>query len=268
MKWIVAVFQTEIRRIFAYRFDFWAHFIFALLANIGVAYFLWDAIFTARNVEQMQGYTFSGLMFYYLMVPLIQRTINGQSFSGGISTDIYEGQLTRYIIYPIHFFIYKFVVQLAMAVVYMSQLLVAGGVFIALFGLPDMIEISAGSLLMGFGAVFIATLLGFLCNGCIHLIAFWVDHIWSLTAMLHFSIGLLGGGLIPLSFFPQNVVAVLDYTPFPYFVSFPINCFLGNVSFSQWLTGVGVIGVWSAIAGMCMYAIWNRGKYAYTGVGI
>ena len=47
-------------------------------------------------------------MLYYLLVPLIARMIRGEE-SRFLSDDIYEGGLTRYLVYPLSFLQYKYV---------------------------------------------------------------------------------------------------------------------------------------------------------------
>ena len=50
----------------------------------------------------MAGYTFGALMLYYLMVPLVERVVNGQEM-GFMSGEIYDGGLTRYLLYPVSY---------------------------------------------------------------------------------------------------------------------------------------------------------------------
>ena len=94
------------------------------------------------------------------------------------------------------------------------------------------------------------------------------DNVWSLLIMVRFSVGLLGGAMIPIAFFPEHVQVILNYLPFRYLAAFPINCFLGKVTFADWQTGIAVTLFWSLIFTGCALLIWNRGKYKYTGVGI
>ena len=65
--------------------------------------------------------------------------------------------------------------------------------------------------------------------GSLEMVAFWHDSVWSLMAMLRMSLTLSGGGLIPLSLFPERARTVLALLPFSYLISFPIRCFLGQV---------------------------------------
>ena len=265
--WTLRVFTTEIRRILAYRVDFWLQFVFSLFAHVAGAWFLWRAVFDAQGVETLQGYSLHALMLYYVMVPLITRMVFGPGL-GTIAQEIYDGSLNRYLVYPTGFFTYKYVQFLANALVFMLQLIFACALFVLFTGIPDDITLSARSLLMGTTAVAVAGLLAFTLSSAIEMIAFWADNVWSLLVMVRFCVGLLGGAMIPLAFFPSTVRPLLNVLPFSSLTSFPITCFLGNVSLQHWAAGLLRGAGWSGACTLLCLLVWRRGRYRYTGVGI
>jgi ABC-2 type transport system permease protein len=266
-RWILHLGSVEIRRILSYRVDFWLQFIGGALTQIGTAYFLWNAIFTFNNTQSMRGYTFSALMLYYLMVPLVDRMIRGSEM-GFIALEIFEGTLSRYLIYPVHVFTYKYVKQLSQCLVFSFNLVFSLLIFFLIFGVPSGVNISLFSAAKGLGAILLATYLFFILSSILEMIAFWVEMIWSLLVMLRMIILLLGGGMIPLAFFPEIIQRVIKFTPFPYLVSFPINTLWGKISTVEWLDGVWTILLWSAILSVIAYIVWKKGIREYTGVGI
>ncbi len=267
MRWSVQVFSTELRKIFAYRIDFWIQFVMSVLANVGVAYFLWRAIFDYKGVEVMRGYTFTGLMLYYVMVPLVSRMIQGPGL-GIVAHEIYDGSLTRYLIYPVSFFGFKYVQYAANTFLFFVQLIIASTIFLLLFGTPEDVQFQFSSMVMGFIAVFCAGFMAFTLSTVLEMTAFWAEKVWSLLVMMRFAVSLLGGGMIPLAFFPEKIQTVLTMLPFVYVTSFPINTFLGKVSFNNWLQGISIIMVWAGTFFLLSRLVWHRGKYQYTGVGI
>jgi ABC-type uncharacterized transport system permease subunit len=81
------------------------------------------------------------MMFYYLLVPLIDRVNRGfDNFQ--LSREIYDGSLTRYLLYPVSFFWYKYIGQLARAVISVVQLMFGLAAFLVIFGRPDGCDIS------------------------------------------------------------------------------------------------------------------------------
>lgn len=267
MNWVKQVFSIEIRKAIAYRTDFWLQFIMSVFANVATAYFLWKAIFAYNNTNTMRGYSFSGLMLYYFMVPVISRMINGPGL-GMIAHEIYDGSLTRYLIYPISFFKYKYTQYLANTVIFFLQLILGIIIFALLFGIPSDVTLSVSSFFLGIFAVLAAGFLAFSISTLLEMVAFWADNVWSLLIMVRFAVGLLGGAMIPIAFFPENIQIILNYLPFRYLAAFPINSFIGKISFLQWQQGMVIILLWSTICTTLAVFVWNRGKYRYTGVGI
>ncbi|MBD3345122.1 MAG: hypothetical protein GF401_08685 [Chitinivibrionales bacterium] len=260
------VFFQELRKIFAYRVNFWIQFVVSLLAQFSIAYFLWKAVFESSGAEKIGGYSFRSMMIYYLLVPVIGRAVRGMQF-GNFSEDIYQGALTKYLVYPVSVFVYKFTANLAHCVVFAAQsiLIIILSSYIAD---PSELSLTLSGIVQGFLAVAAASLLFFTFNSMIELIAFWADNVWSLLVIARFITGLLGGSMLPLSLFPQWIQPLLTALPFAYFASFPIRCLMGEVTFTQLLQGLGIMALWNAVFTAGFMLIWYRGKYKYTGVGI
>ncbi len=265
--WVTKVFSTEIRKLVTYRFDFWMQFTVAVFAHVSVAFFLWKAVFDYNNVTVMRGYTFHGLMLYYIMVPMVERMIFGAGL-GMVAREIYDGSLTKYLIYPVSFFRYKYAQHVANSLIFIAQLFAALLIFRAIFGMPAESAMNAGSIAMGIAAIFFSGLLCFFINSSIELIAFWADNVWTLLVMVRFCVSLLGGVMIPLAFFPEKWEAVLKYLPFSYLASFPIQCIMGRITLIEWAEGLIITGAWAGVFMIIMSFMWDRGRYRYTGVGI
>ena len=163
MKWFPAVYAAEVRRIFAYRVDFWFDYLMTIAAHIGVAYFLWHAVFTAAHVTHMRGFSFLGMMFYYLLVPLIQRIVLGVDM-GRMAREIYDGSLTRYIVYPVSFFGYKWAQNCAALTIFAVQMVAAIAIFIAIFGMPADVRVTPAGAAMAVPAIIFGAALAFVMN--------------------------------------------------------------------------------------------------------
>jgi len=267
MRWFMQVFSLELRKVVAYRVDFWFQFIMSIFANVATAYYLWKAIFAYRGITEIGGYSFTALMFYYLLVPMTARMINGPGL-GFIAQEIYDGSLNRYLIYPVSFIQYKYAQYLADTAVYFSQFLLGIVAFHLVVGIPSESAVTVQSLAMGIGAILAAGIMSFTLSVLLEMTAFWADNVWSLLVMVRFAVGLAGGALIPLSLFPDAARSVLSVLPFSYLASFPIEVFTGRLSVAAWGMGLLIIFGWTLLFSLLSMIIWNRGKYRYTGVGI
>lgn len=262
------VVSMEMRKVFAYRSDFWLSFIVSTLAQFVVAWFLWKSIFLYKGMQQLGDFDFNSLMFYYLLVPIIGRTVFGGNM-GDIASEIYQGTLNRYLIYPLSFFVFKLLTHCANAAILLAQvLLVILGTVLFFPSLTSGYHLSLVSMLQGCITTLLATILYFIFSSSIQLIAFWADNVWSLSAILRFITGLLGGSLIPLSLFPASLQPVLMILPFASFIHLPMQCFLGKLSAGEWVHGMCVLCGWIGVTAIAYAVLWHRGNRVYTGVGI
>jgi ABC-2 type transport system permease protein len=265
--WAPHVLSIELKKAVSYRVDFWIQFVVGTATDIAVAYFLWKAMFLANHTEIMQGFTFQGIIFYYLFATFAARIARG-SERGYISAEIYDGGLTRYLLYPLPFLGYKLITHFSQQILAIIQLVLAFAVLLWLMGAPSEQHLSTGSFLAGIGTCLLAGYLHFVVASCIELVAFWQDVVWNLMVMLRFTIMLVGGGAVPLSFFPDWGRKLAMATPFPLIINFPVNTFLGRLSGPEWLANVGALCLWAAFFTWLLSQVWKRGTKQYSGVGI
>ena len=57
----------------------------------------------------------------------------------------------------------------------------------------------------------------------------------------------LSGGMIPLTFFPERVLAILKYLPFSSMQSTPLLIYSGNITGTEILNGIAVQIIWMMI---------------------
>jgi ABC-2 type transport system permease protein len=264
------VFALEFKRAFAYRAEFWLGFLGNALSQFAVAYLLWSSIFEASGVEVMRGLTLRDLSLYYLLIPLVERVTLGAEMSH-ISGEIYDGTLNRYLVYPVSFFGFKYASSLAQSLVYAGQMALLAGLCLAVFGVPPAFHFTPAGVSLALAALMLGTVLYFALAACIEMVAFWADNVWSLMVLVKLVLHFLGGGLIPLAFFPGDVRAALEWTPFPYLVSFPLRFVMEGVNgigAAEAARGFAILLAW--IAGLSCLArfVWARGSRQYTGVGI
>ena len=265
--WIAPAWSSEVRKLLSYRVDFWLEFVGSLVVQVVLAWFLWDAVLDARGTDTVRGMGLKALVLYYLLVPLVEKISRGPEM-GFLSTEIYEGTLTRYLVYPVPLFGYKYVLHLAVSSIALVQLVVAVGVYVVWVGVPPPFEITWTSFAFGVIAALFASALYFHLAACLEMVAYWADNVWSLLVMLRFAIRLLGGGMIPLTLFPETGQQVLELLPFAALLSFPIRTILGEIGPLQYLGSLALLIAWTVVFGVLARLVHARGSRRYTGVGI
>jgi ABC-2 type transport system permease protein len=263
-RWWRFVVSMELRKILAYRSDFWVTFLGQTLVQLLIARALWQSIFEAQGTTEMEGYTLGMMTLYYLIVPIGTRMLTGENI-GFISREIYDGSFSKYLIYPISVFQYKTLTYLTHSCFYGLQLLLIYSVF-HLFVSDAPFHLV--NLLTGVFIFLIGSLAYVMMASCIELLALWADNIWSLMVMLRFFTSFFGGGFIPLTFFPEMAQWLLQFTPFPYFVSLPVRTILGLTSTTEVLQGSLILLGWGIFFRLMVGMIWSRGEKSYSGVGM
>ena len=267
LSWFWQVFKLELRKLVTYRADFWVNFIGRTVLTFVIFYYLWEYIYSESGVNTLKGYTLNKMTLYYLIVPLLFRMLQGESI-GSMSREIYDGSLNKYLLYPINFYSYKLITYLAHASFYFLQAMFLLLLFnLALYD-PSVFEFNILNFLLFFITCLISVITCYAMCSIPELISFWTDNVWSLALIIRFISAFLGGAMIPLTFFPQQAQKLLYFTPFPYFVTLPINILFNEISFFDFLKGNLILISWCAMFMLVSIQVWKRGKYQYTGVGI
>jgi viologen exporter family transport system permease protein len=262
------IFSVEVRKRMSYRADFWINSLVGILVQLSVFWFLTYAMFSASGQPTLGGYTERGMILYYVFVTLTGRIVHSNDLDMGISQDIYEGSLTRYLIYPVSYRAVKYAEQLGAIAPQLIQLTLFGFLAPLVVGIPDEVVITPASVAMALIALALANLLHYLLVIPIQAVAFWADNVWSLVIAKGLIFSFLGGMIAPISLFPEWAQSLLVWLPFPYLYSFPARTLMGRVSFADWAIGLLVAAAWCLVAAALGRWIWRRGELEYTGVGI
>lgn len=261
-------FSTEARKWMSYRADFWLTAVVGFFANFGVVYCLWRAIYQASPGASFGGYDFDGIVLYSVLAILLGRLVRGADRVADIAQDIYDGSLSRYIVYPTSYFGFKYAQHLGQLVPACAQLLLFGVVYGGFLPFPANVTIGVGSCAMAAVSVMLGNMLFYALSAPLQAVAFWADNVWSLVVMMRVSTALFGGAMLPLALFPEWGQRLLTWLPFRFLYDFPITVLMGKVPFEAWLQGSALGLAWvAAIAGLTR-VVWRRGMLVYSGVGI
>ncbi len=264
MRGFSSIVAMEIRKILAYRTDFWVTFLGQTLIQLLIARSLWQNIFETNGVTSMQGFSLEMITLYYLLVPIGVRILSGQNI-GFLSQEIYDGTFTRYLIYPVNVFVYKSITYLTHSFFYCIQFFFIYLIYHLFFSQGN---IDPQGLFLGICVFFIASISYMSISMIVELISLWAEYIWALMVMLRFFVTFFGGGIIPMDFFPVWAQTLLSYTPFPYLISLPVKTTMNLISISETLNGLLILSVWSIVFFGIVHLMWRKGQKSYAGVGI
>lgn len=260
------VIGIGIQNTLVYRANFLFRASFGLIPLMATLY-LWRAVFRGNGGGEVSGYSLAAMTSYYLAVTVVDALTAVTDDDWQIAADIREGAMSQLLLKPIDYMVYRFCLYGATRLIYASVALVPVGIFLM---------VQRGSLVFpsnlwtwsAFGlSVVLTALLQFLISYSMALLSFWVLEVSTFIFILFAFEYAAGGHLFPLDILPRGLAEVLNYTPFPYQLYFPVSVFLGRVQGAELLRGILVQGAWVLLAFLVARAVWARGIRKYAAYG-
>ncbi len=113
----------------------------------------------------------------------------------------------------------------------------------------------------------LAFILRFLIAYCIGLLTFWFDQATALDELYFVIAALLTGSFAPLDLYPPAVRAVIEWTPFPYLVYYPVRVLTGVADRAEFWRSCGILLAWVGLFVLLRGLLWRRGLRRYGAVG-
>lgn len=260
-QWVAA----EGKKAVSYRVEFWVGFLGTAASQFGVAFFVWTAVFAALAIDTLGGFSRDQLVAYALLVPLAERICLGQDL-GFLAREIYEGTLSKFLVYPVSTLRLKLWSHLTLSALRLPQALLVLG--LAAWLLPGGTGLTWNGAASALPALALGALVMFHVAACLETVAFWADNVWTLTILLRILSFILGCGAFPLEFFPEAMRPWLVWLPFHAFTGFPVRAALGHLTPAQYLQGLVSGALWLAASVLVLRWIWSRGLRTYSAVGM
>lgn len=258
-----AYIKIALKDILAYKFEV-AIWTVITPITLAVYYFLWKAIYTYTGEAVIRGYTFNQLISYFILVQLTGMFI-WTNIDQNLSNQIRQGTLVNKLIRPIALFrsvLLQEIGQIAFVVaVQAAPLLAIGAIF---FGLSMTSWFATGLALISFALSVILSLTFVFFIG---LSAFWITRYYGVRRVREGLIWFLGGGIIPLAFFPSAWQKVFSFLPFQYMQYAPVQIYLGKYVGLAALSTLCIQIFWIAFFYMLIQLTWPRAMAHFSAVG-
>jgi ABC-2 type transport system permease protein len=265
------IFRVSLIERLAYRGDFFLATILRFLPMV-TTILLWGAIFAgARQTTgqtQIAGYDYSDMIAYLLLTHISRAFSSMPGLAAGISRDIRDGTLKKYLIQPLDMLGYLLAYRAAHKVAYIATVALPYAILFALCSgffthFPDLPTL-AGYLV----SLLLAFLIGFHFEACIGAVGFWLLEVSSLLYIVNTLNYFISGHMFPIDLLGPQWAAVLKALPTQYLAFFPAAVFLGKVPEGELLPGLlGAVG-WAAglmLLSRVLYRIGLRRYSAYGG---
>ncbi len=258
----LAMFSIGLKNTLSYKADF-LMILASRFVQAGLMIFIWTAIYHFTNTSSIMGIKLSTMYVYFFLVYAFRFVIS-LNLPEVMQQDILEGSVaaayTRPVRYPLQAFMNTSSDDLLSFVISSLPLFV---IAYLLYGVPVPLSVwvlMLAELLIGYVLV---SLLGFL----IGMLAIKMTYIYGIIESSWSVMLLLGGGILPLTFFPNAVMGILMLTPFPIMLYMPAATFLGIASNSQIMESIAVSLAWLVAILLVAILAWGRARKYITSAG-
>ena len=254
-----------LRTSFHYRFNTVVELLFSNM-DLLITVLFWMLIYKSAGTDRLQTYTAADMVIYYLANSVLRR-FNLTNSSWEYVSSIKNGTLSAKLLKPCRIGGMIYVRNLALAVTGMLPaalfILAAGTIFsvqvswhFALGRIPGIVVML---ILSSISSHLVWSLLGFL--------SFWSEEgsavIWSFMVIFNF----LSGMFLPLDFFPEGWLSVLEILPPASWGYLPTKILLGQYSLVDQQYLILMHAAWCVILGILKEAVWRAGLKRYSSVG-
>jgi ABC-2 type transport system permease protein len=261
--WHVVKIGFENTLVYRVNFLFRAGFgLIPLLATI----YLWRTIYGGQKSD-VGGYSLAGMISYYLLITIVDTLTAVNEDDWQIAADIKDGNISQFMLKPIDYLTYRLCLYCSGKIVFTAVSVIPVGIFI--FCLRQYFSAPAGGMALACFVLstLLAGLLQFFMSYTLALLAFWLLEVSTVIFMAFAFEYLAGGHVFPLNILPPVMEQILNCTPFPYVLFFPVSVYLGQTQGPALWRGLGLQAAWLAFFYLLARLVWRRGIRKYSAVG-
>ena len=206
--------------------------VIAILSGLFIEYQIWNLIFESQNLTNVNGFKFHELMIFIFLSIMVGQLKSSWHTSGEMIEGIRTGDINKFLIRPISYFWYHFMMFIGVNSLYYtvySSLLVALILIFPGLIFPEVINIFGFIL-----ALLISIFLSYSIYYIMICFAFWFGEVRAIVVAYNLTMLVLSGQYIPIRLFPESVIAFMELTPLIYLVDFPVSIATGRIPIEAW----------------------------------
>ena len=259
------VMKIGVANTLVYRFNFFFRAAVSLVPLLATIY-LWQTIYRGQKPD-VAGYSLGAMISYYLLVTIVDTLTAVNEDDWQIAADIREGNISQFLLKPIDYLTYRICLFLSGKMIFTAVSIVPVGIFMFCFRhyfvAPPGWAMTGCFLL----SLVLTGILQFFMSYTMALLAFWLLEV-STVIFIAFAFEYLAGGhVFPLNILPPALEQVLNCTPFPYLLFFPVSVYLGQAQGAALWRGLAAQAAWLAFFYLLARMVWRRGIRKYSAVG-
>ena len=249
-----------------YRADFFVSTIFRFLPLV-TSFLLWEAVFASSGRDNIEGFTRDKTLAYLLLVQISRMFSSMPGLAGGITRDIRDGNLKKYLLQPIDMHAYLLASRGAHKLAYIATAAVPHALLFWWFrdvfpGWPDTLTLFAYAV-----ALLLSFIIGFFFEATIGMAGFWLLEVTSLLYIINAVNYFVSGHMFPLDFLGPGLGKFLQYLPFQYLAYFPAMVFLRMKTGGELWVGLVIELAWAVFFVVLARWLYRVGLKRYSAYG-
>jgi ABC-2 type transport system permease protein len=267
MKKYLHVINIGLQNNLQYRFNYLTRTLFSFIPLFAMVS-LWRTIYTGNShAGTSSGFTEAQMIFYYILVAVVDVLTAVNEDDWQIAADIREGNISQFLLKPVDYLWYRLCLFVSGRIAFVMMACLPLAIFIFCFRAYVVPPADSVALMIFPVALVLTALLQFFISYAMAMLAFWLLEISTLIFILFAFEYLASGHLFPLDVLPPLLKEILFLTPFPYQLYFPISIYLGRVTGVEMWHGLIIQALWVLAAYFFARFMWRRGIKKYSAFG-
>lgn len=265
MRKYLQVIRITFQEYFVYRLNFLFWRLRAFISLL-VLYFLWLAVIPEGTT--IFGYDQAKILTYILGASIIRSFILA-SRSTDVAGEVSSGVLSNFLLKPINYLGRWMAKDIPDKILNLFFSIIGISLIIIFLRPPIIIQTNPLIIFLTMVAIFLGVILFFYLSFSLSMSAFWTpENVWPPRFLAMIIIEFFAGSLFPLDILPANVFKVLKFLPFTYLMFFPLDVYLGKLTFQEILAGILISIFWILVfwqlakllfrVGVRSYVAWGR----------
>jgi ABC-2 type transport system permease protein len=267
MKKYLHVVGIGIQNNLTYRFNYLTRTLFSFIPLFAMLS-LWRTIYANNSAgHSLSGYTEAQMIFYYIMVAIVDVLTAVNEDDWQIAADIREGNISQFLLKPVDYLWYRLCLFFSGRIAYISMACIPLAIFIFCFRNYFVLPASDLALAAFPASLVLTALLQFFLSYSMAMLAFWILEISTFIFILFAFEYLASGHMFPLDMLPPVLQHALAFTPFPSMLYIPISIYMGKISGAGIALGLLTQLFWVAMMYALARFMWRRGIRKYSAFG-
>lgn len=267
MKKYFHVIGIGIQNNLTYRFNYLTRTLFSFIPLFAMLS-LWRTIYEKNgDSHALSSYTEAQMIFYYMLVAIVDIFTAVNEDDWQIASDIREGNISQFLLKPVDYLWYRLCLFFSGRVTFVMMACVPLAIFTFCFRNYFVPPAGVMALFAFFVSLVLTALLQFFLSYSMAMLAFWVLEISTFIFILFAFEYLASGHLFPLDLLPPALQHALAFTPFPSMLYVPISIYMGKLTGNGVALGLLTQLFWMLLLYVLARLMWRHGIKKHSAFG-